>query len=98
MMIENNPRHLQVLISNEKRDRLELLANVVVGLGHEVIAREIYVNQVGAATARELPDVGLVGLGSSSKQLLTRADAMDARTHDAARRAQAALQRADATG
>jgi len=31
--------HLRVLIANEKRDRLELLAQVVTGLGHDVIAR-----------------------------------------------------------
>src|SRR5258708_18471972 len=58
--------HLRVLIANEKRVRLELLAQVVIGLGHDVIAREIYVKEVGAVTAREHPDVALVGLGSSS--------------------------------
>jgi response regulator NasT len=59
-----------VLIANEKRDRLELLAQVVAGLGHEVIAREIYVKEVGAVTARERPDVALVGLGLSSEHAL----------------------------
>jgi len=63
-------RHLRVLIANEKRDRLELLAQVVIGLGHDVIAREIYVKEVGPATAREHPDVALVGLGSSSDHAL----------------------------
>lgn len=48
-------QHLRVLIANEKRDRLELLAQVVTGLGHDVIAREIYVREVGTATAREHP-------------------------------------------
>jgi AmiR/NasT family two-component response regulator len=62
--------HLRVLIANEKRDRLELLAQVVIGLGHDVIAREIYVKEVGTATAREHPDVALVGLGSSSEHAL----------------------------
>jgi len=62
--------HLRVLIANEKRDRLELLAQVVAGLGHEVIAREIYVKEVGAVTAREQPDVALVGLGESSVHAL----------------------------
>jgi len=61
---------LRVLIANEKRDRLELLAQVVIGLGHDVIAREIYVQEVGPATARESPDVALVGLGSSSEHAL----------------------------
>ena len=62
--------HLRVLIANEKRDRLELLAQVVIGLGHDVIAREIYVKEVGAITAREQPDVAIVGLGLSSEHAL----------------------------
>jgi AmiR/NasT family two-component response regulator len=62
--------HLRVLIANERRDRLELLAQVVSGLGHEVIAREIYVKEVGAVTEREGPDVALVGLGLSSEHAL----------------------------
>jgi AmiR/NasT family two-component response regulator len=63
-------QHLRVLIANEKRDRLELLAQVVIGLGHDVIAREIYVREVGSATAREQPDVAIVGLGISSDHAL----------------------------
>jgi AmiR/NasT family two-component response regulator len=62
--------HLRVLIANEKRERLALLAEVVSGLGHDVIAREIYVREVGAVTAREQPDVALVGLGLSSEHAL----------------------------
>jgi len=62
--------HLRVLVANERRDRLELLAQVVGGLGHEVIAREIDVKEVGAVTAREHPDVALVGLGLSSEHAL----------------------------
>jgi response regulator NasT len=67
---ENEFQRLRVLIANERRDRLELLAQVVAGLGHEVIAREIYVKEVGAVTAREQPDVALVGLGLSSEHAL----------------------------
>jgi AmiR/NasT family two-component response regulator len=66
----HEPHHLRVLIANERRDRLELLAQVVSGLGHEVIAREIYVKEVGAVTERERPDVALVGLGLSSEHAL----------------------------
>jgi response regulator NasT len=47
-----------------------LLASVVVGLGHEVIAREIDVEAVGGVAAREHPDVALVGLGLSSQHAL----------------------------
>jgi AmiR/NasT family two-component response regulator len=62
--------HLRVLIANERRDRLALVAPIVAGLGHEVIAREIEVDDVGAVTARERPDVALVGLGESSEHAL----------------------------
>lgn len=61
---------MRILIANERRDRLELLAQVVIGLGHEVIAREIDVREVAAVTAREHPDVALVGLGLSSEHAL----------------------------
>jgi AmiR/NasT family two-component response regulator len=69
-MVESEPQQLRVLIANERRDRLDLLAQVVTGLGHDVIAREIYVKEVGAATEREHPDVALVGLGLSSEHAL----------------------------
>lgn len=61
---------LRVLVANERKDRLELLARVVTDLGHEVIAREVDVKEVGAVTAREHPDVAFVGLGLSSKHAL----------------------------
>ena len=62
--------HLRVLIANERKDRLALVAPIVTALGHEVIAREIDVADVGAVTARERPDVALVGLGESSDHAL----------------------------
>jgi response regulator NasT len=65
---------LRVLIANERKDRLALVAAVVVGLGHEVIAREIDVEDVGPVTARERPDVALVGLGQSSAHALDLID------------------------
>ncbi|MDQ3067005.1 MAG: hypothetical protein M3R12_07630 [Actinomycetota bacterium] len=61
---------LRVLIANQRPERLELLARVVTGLGHEVIAREIHVSEVAALTARERPDVALVGLGESAEHAL----------------------------
>jgi response regulator NasT len=61
---------LRVLIANERRDRLDLLADVVAGLGHDVIARSVDVTEVGAVTAKERPDVALVGLGLSSEHAL----------------------------
>jgi AmiR/NasT family two-component response regulator len=69
-MSDRETEHLRVLIANERRDRLALVAPIVAALGHEVIAREIDVNEVGAVTARERPDVALVGLGESSQHAL----------------------------
>ncbi len=66
--------HLRVLIANERKDRLALVAPIVVALGHEVIAREIEVEDVGNITARERPDVALVGLGESSEHALELID------------------------
>jgi response regulator NasT len=70
MVSERETTPLRVLIANERRDRLALLAQVVRGLGHQVVAVEVDVKQVGAATAQELPDVALVGLGQSSQHAL----------------------------
>jgi AmiR/NasT family two-component response regulator len=66
--------HLRVLIANERKDRLELVVPIVAALGHEVIAREIEVDAVGAVTAQERPDVALVGLGASSEHALDLID------------------------
>jgi response regulator NasT len=67
---DKKPLPLRVLIANERRDRLQLLAKVVGGLGHEVVSVEIDVSEVGAATNLEHPDVALVGLGESSQHAL----------------------------
>ena len=52
-MVENRIEHVRVRIANERRDLLALLAEVVSGLGHDVIACEVDVKEVGAVTARE---------------------------------------------
>ena len=67
---ERETQHLRVLIANERKDRLALVVPTVAALGHEVIAREVEVEDVGAVTARERPDVALVGLGESSEHAL----------------------------
>lgn len=68
--------HLRILIANERSDRLELLAQVVAGLGHKVVARDIDVPTVGALTARTRPDVAIVGLGASSEHALNLVSAI----------------------
>ena len=70
LMSYRETAHLRVLIANERKDRLALVAPIVVALGHEVIAREIEVEDVGPVTSRERPDVALVGLGASSEHAL----------------------------
>ena len=72
--VPDKTEHLRVLIANERKDRLELVVPIVVALGHEVIAREIDVDEVGAVTAQERPDVALVGLGASSEHALDLID------------------------
>src|SRR5215218_5193813 len=69
-MSQRETDHLRVLIANERKDRLALVAPIVAALGHEVIAREIHVADVGDVTDRERPDVALVGLGDSSEHAL----------------------------
>ena len=73
-MSHRETEHLRVLIANERADRLALLAPIVAALGHEVIAREIEVEDVGKVTAQERPDVAIVGLGSSSEHALALID------------------------
>ena len=69
-MSHRETEHLRVLIANERKDRLDLVAPIVAALGHEVVAREVGVEDVGSLTARERPDVALVGLGESSEHAL----------------------------
>jgi AmiR/NasT family two-component response regulator len=69
-MTQSEPHHLRVLIANERAERLERVAVVVVSLGHTVIARELNVDEVGQVTREERPDVALVGLGESSEHAL----------------------------
>ena len=59
-----------MLVANERQDRLVVVAEVIRGLGHDVIAPQIEVTEVGPVTAREQPDVAFVGLGESSQHAL----------------------------
>ena len=61
---------LRILIANERKDRLERIAEIVTGLGHEVISSELEVTEVAAATDREHPDLAFVGLGVSGAHAL----------------------------
>jgi response regulator NasT len=93
-MVEFEVERLRVLIANEKLEHLNLLTEVMVELGHDVIAKEIQVADVAAATARELPDVAFVGLGVSSEHAL---DLIGEIVHEAACPVIALLSTNDAT-
>ncbi len=69
-MRSERPEHLRGLIANERKERVEVTTGIVVGFGHEAIARELEVTEVAAATAQTRPDVALVGLGESSEHAL----------------------------
>jgi response regulator NasT len=73
-MTELPTEHLRILIANERQDRLALVASIVAGFGHDVIATEIDPANVAAVTAAERPDVALVGLGESAEHALVLID------------------------
>lgn len=66
----NELQHLRVLIANERRDRRDVLAEMVAGLGHEAVERSVQVTDMRAVAASVRPDVALVGVGSSPEQAL----------------------------
>lgn len=63
-------KRLRVLVANQRQDRLAEVVDLIANIGHEVIAPQIDVTEVGPVTAREQPDVAFVGLGESSEHAL----------------------------
>src|ERR1035441_10447429 len=57
-MSDHKTENLRVLIANERKDGLAVIAPIVVALGHEVIAREIEVADVGKSLLG--PEKGLL--------------------------------------
>ena len=90
--LEDEHQHLRVLIANQRPERLQLVTQLVQELGHQVIARELEVAEVGEVTRRERPDVALVGLGESSEHAL---DLIGKIVHEAACPVIALLEQAD---
>jgi AmiR/NasT family two-component response regulator len=64
-------QRLRVLIANQQRDRLDLLAEAVGTLGHELLTRSLHVTDVADVIARDRPDVALVGEGAGSEHALS---------------------------
>jgi response regulator NasT len=67
---------LQVLIANERDDRLESITAIVEALGHEVVGRRADVGEVGPLTRSTGADVTLVGLGLDGEQALEQISAI----------------------
>ena len=54
---------MQVRIANEEDSRLEKITGIVESLGHEIVARDSNVRNVGSLSRSTGADVALVGLG-----------------------------------
>ncbi len=65
---------MRVLLANQRRDRLEGIAQIVAGLGHDVIGRSLEVTRIGPLTAEQRPDVAIVGLGLDSRHSIELID------------------------
>ena len=63
-------QRLRVLIANVPSERLILVTPILAALGHEVVAREVELDDVRATTATERPDVALVSVGEDSELAL----------------------------
>ena len=72
---------LRVLVSDEPGPRLDEVTRTVEGLGHEVIARESPLAEVGRITAAERPDVALVIVREGTRRSLEQIDKI---VHEAA--------------
>jgi AmiR/NasT family two-component response regulator len=77
---EPEPR-LHVLIANARGDRLETVAAIVEGLGHEIVGRGLEIADVGPLSRSTGAEVALVGLGLDSQHAL---DQIAAIVHEAA--------------
>lgn len=60
----------RVLIAHERHAHVDLLANVIAGLGHDAVVRQLDPAAVGDAIAHEHPEVVLVGFGASAERAL----------------------------
>jgi response regulator NasT len=73
----SHPEHrLQVLIANERDDRLQTITDVVEGLGHEVVGRGLDVGEAGALSRSTGAEVALVGVGLDNEHALEQISAI----------------------
>jgi len=69
-MGDDEPRHLKVLVADERRKYLEPVSAAVDDLGHDVIAHEVSIATVGAATLEHRPDIAIVALHEDTEHAL----------------------------
>ena len=72
---------LRILVTDGMSGQLEVITRTVVGLGHEVIARESSLPEVARLTATERPDVALVIVSQGTTHALEMIDQI---VHEAA--------------
>jgi AmiR/NasT family two-component response regulator len=72
---------LRILVTDGIGEQLEVITRTVVGLGHEVIARESSLPEVARLTATERPDVALVIVSQGTIHALEMIDQI---VHEAA--------------
>ena len=78
----SEPEHrLQVLIANERDDRLATITAIVERLGHEVVGRGLDITEIGALSRSSGAEIALVGIGLESEHAL---DQISAIVHEAA--------------
>jgi AmiR/NasT family two-component response regulator len=72
---------LRILVTDGMSEQLEVITRTVVGLGHEVIAKESSLPEVARLTATERPDVALVVVSQGTIHALEMIDQI---VHEAA--------------
>jgi AmiR/NasT family two-component response regulator len=69
-MADGEHRRLKVLVADERQTYLEPVSAAVEDLGHEVIAHEVSIAKVGAATVEHRPDIAIVALHEDTEHAL----------------------------
>ena len=73
----SEPEHrLQVLIANERDERLEIVTTIVEALGHEIVGRGVDITEVGPLSRSAGAEVALVGLGLDGEHALKQISAI----------------------
>jgi response regulator NasT len=70
----DEPVRLRILVADGRDERLRRITETIALLGHEVIAQETALPDVGPATAKLQPDVAVVIVGESSEHSLGMID------------------------